>query len=280
VASYRFCRSDDAALLVAAYNACFLPHRPELPELTPERFRAWIRREDLWTSSCMVAHAGDRPVGVLLAAKREQATRILAVGVAPGYEGQGHGKHLLQSLSAKLAILGPPTLLAEVGEADAPALGFLRACGYAETARYHDFTLERPERRAAGHPLVGPLGVEELRDAGAFDDAVPRAWERMPRALLNRRDELSALAVAAGERVEAHLVYHDRADGAREILALASARGEALLGLLLDEAAASAQNALLVPRAHPAEIPYAFLESRGFVRGAPTLGLATTASAA
>ena len=48
MASYRFCRTDDVALLVAAYNRCYRPHFPDEPELTVDAFRLLIRERNLW----------------------------------------------------------------------------------------------------------------------------------------------------------------------------------------------------------------------------------------
>ena len=117
MSSYRFCRTDDMQLLADAYNACYRPHFDGLAEMTVERFKGLIRELDLWCSSCMVAsdEAG-RPIGVLLAGKREQEKEnlIWAVGTHPDHLRQGHARHLMTSLSSKLAILGPPRLLAEL----------------------------------------------------------------------------------------------------------------------------------------------------------------------
>ena len=100
MASYRFCRSDDIALLVEAHNACYRVHFPDLPRLTVEGFKQAIREIDLWTSSCMVALAGADPIAVLLATKREAEALVYRIGVHPDHPRQGHGRHLLSSLAA------------------------------------------------------------------------------------------------------------------------------------------------------------------------------------
>ena len=114
MSSYRFCRTDDIALLVDALNRCWLPYFPDEPPTTPVAFKRSIRDLQVWCSSCMVAFSGGDPIGVLIGAKRSSATLVHRIAVHPDHVRQGHGRHLLDSLGSKLAILGPPRIVAEV----------------------------------------------------------------------------------------------------------------------------------------------------------------------
>src|SRR5262245_769921 len=134
MSSYRFCRTDDIGLLVDALNRCWAPHFPDEPRMTPAAFKRSIRDLQVWCSSCMVAFAGADPIGVLIGAKRPSGTLIHKIAVHPDHLRQGHARHLLDSLSSKLAILGPPRLVAEVPEAFAPACALFSECGYAQGA--------------------------------------------------------------------------------------------------------------------------------------------------
>ena len=69
------------ALLVHAWNTCYRPHFPGLPEWTVDEFKLQIRRRHVWTSSCMVADSGKETIGVLIAAKRDTENLICAVGI-------------------------------------------------------------------------------------------------------------------------------------------------------------------------------------------------------
>ena len=129
MSGYRFCRTDDIELLVDALNRCWSPHFPDQPPVTPAAFKRWIRDLQVWCSSCMVAFAGSAPIGVLIGAKRASATLVHSVAVHPDHVRQGHGRHLLTSLGSKLAILGPPRIVAEVPETLAPARALFSACG-------------------------------------------------------------------------------------------------------------------------------------------------------
>ncbi len=76
--------------------------------MTPAAFKRSIRDLQVWCSSCMVAFSGSDPIGVLIGAKRPSGTLIHKIAVHPEHRRQGHARHLLASLSSKLAILGPP----------------------------------------------------------------------------------------------------------------------------------------------------------------------------
>ncbi|MCA1561307.1 MAG: hypothetical protein LC804_13945 [Acidobacteria bacterium] len=52
---------------------------------------------------------------------------------------QGHGCHLLTSLGSKLALLGPPRMIAEVPETLAPACELFTSCSYLEERVLTDY---------------------------------------------------------------------------------------------------------------------------------------------
>ena len=139
MSAYRFCRTDDIALLVDALNRCWAPYVPGEPAMTPVAFKRLIRDLQVWCSSCMVAFSGSEPIGVLIGAKRASGTLIHTIAVHPDHRRQGHGRHLLASLGSKLAILGPPRLVAEVPETLVPACELFRTSGYAEEALLTDY---------------------------------------------------------------------------------------------------------------------------------------------
>jgi GNAT superfamily N-acetyltransferase len=171
----------------------------------------------------MVAHEGDHPIAVLHACKRPNATLILRLAVHPEHQRCGHGRHLLTSLSSKLAILGPPRLVAEArGDRREDVHAFLRACGYAE-----EMTLTDWVREGAGDtgPLDAwaPVTVDQLLESGAFEDLPDVAWERALPTLLARKDVLQGLAAASAERIEGWALWKEAGDtaevwGARNLI--------------------------------------------------------------
>ena len=88
--AYRFCRSDDIALLTDALNACYVVHFPDQDPLSTGDFKREIRELNVWSSSCMVVSADRDPIGVVTGAKRERETLIHRIGVHPNFLRQGH----------------------------------------------------------------------------------------------------------------------------------------------------------------------------------------------
>lgn len=229
--AYRFCRPDDIPRLVRAVHECFEPHFPDLAPLTVEGFRQEMKEISLWPSNSMLAigadpeiEAGETAVGVLTATKREHEVLITRVGIRPGHQRQGHGSHMLTSLSQKLAVLGPPRLAAEVPTDRPDLLALFEACGYRREATYTDW--RRPPGPApsegVNEDLVFRVGVEELRRAGVFDDellAVPEgvAWERTRETLEARADRLHGFALADSETVGAWLLMLEEPDANPEL---------------------------------------------------------------
>jgi GNAT superfamily N-acetyltransferase len=265
MSSYRFCRTDDIGLLVDALNHCWAPYFPDEPAMTPAVFKRSIRDLQVWCSSCMVAFAGPDPIGVLIGAKRRCSTLVHKIAVHPDHARQGHGRHLLESLGSKLAILGPPRIVAEVPETLAPACGLFDASGYAQEAVLTDYVLPHnqahPQQIAAG--FVIPVTVDDLAANDLLEGTSPHTcWERSVETLTARKGDIAGLALASNERIEASILYME--DG--EILSLRSFIDDdgARLRPLLDQLRAGGTRSLRVPKVHAAEMPEEFLETLGF----------------
>jgi GNAT superfamily N-acetyltransferase len=262
MSAYRFCRSDDIALLVDALNRCWAPYYPDEPPMTPAGFKRWIRDLQVWCSSCMVAFSGPDPIGVLIGAKRPSGTLVHKIAVHPDHRRQGHGRHLLASLGSKLAILGPRRMIAEVPETLAPACGLFSASGYVQEALLTDYVLQ-PENdpREAGHDgrFVIPVTVDDLAANGLLGEADPQVcWQRSVETLTARKDEIAGLAVASDERIEAYVLYVQGG----EIVSLRSLvqDGGARLVQLLVHLRAQGVAASRIPKVHSAEFSRELLE--------------------
>ena len=294
MSSYRFCRTDDVQLLVDALNRCWSPYFADQPAVTPATFKRSIRDLQVWCSSCMVAFQGSDPIAVLIGAKRPSGTLIHKIAVHPDHCRQGHGRHLLTSLSSKLAILGPPSMVAEVPETLAATCGLFTACGYREEAVLTDYILHpaaHTTRRGGARQrdenvvredvgFVIPVTVDDLAANGLLEEAPPSpmasaravdrqvCWERSVETLTARKDDMAGLAVASDERIEAYLLYVERGvgpegDAETEIASLRSLveDGGARLKQLL---ARLDRGTLRFPKVHPAEISKECLETLGF----------------
>ena len=288
MSAYRFCRTDDVQLLVDALNRCWTPSVPGEPPVTAASFKWSIRHLQVWCSSCMVAFSGADPIGVLIGAKRPSGTLIHTVAVHPDHRRQGHGRHLLTSLGSKLAILGPPRIIAEVAEAQAPARALFSACGYVQEATLTDYVWQRDENdqresakerqpvspaseRVGAKPpdlsnaFMMPVTVDDLAANGLLGEGHPQTcWERSIETLTARKEEIAGLAVASDERIEACLLYVNRGEEA-EILSLRSFIEDegARLTQLLSQLRVRATGTVRFPKVHPDEMS----EERGKTLG-------------
>ena len=253
MSSYRFCRTDDIRLLVEAWNRC-------APEggATVDGFKREIRELGVWCSSCMVAFDGADPVGVLIGCKRPPETLVLRLAVHPDHRRRGHARHLLTSLSAKLAILGPPRLVAEIPEANAPARALFQACGWREDARFVDLSFE-PASAQVPAGLVHEANYEEVKDTFASPEG--RAWERTSPTLEARAVRLRGLVVAGAERVDASVLHEGGVAWA--IHYERDAAGEAALRAILGEVARREGRSVSIPAAGNQEIDAARWSSLG-----------------
>jgi GNAT superfamily N-acetyltransferase len=300
MSAYRFCRTDDIGLLVDALNRCWSPYFPDEPPMTPAAFKRSIRDLQVWCSSCMVAFAGSDPIGVLIGAKRPSGTLVHTIAVHPNHRRQGHGRHLLASLGSKLAILGPPRIIAEVPEILGDACELFGASGYVQEALLTDYVLQceenderepANERQRVSHAsgagnrgpssecvggsggakppgldddrFVIPVTVDDLAANDLLGAAHPQlCWERSAETLTARKDDIAGLAVASDERIEAYLLY---AEG-NKIVSLRSfiEDGGSRLKQLLSRLGIGT---FRFSKVHPAEISKECLETLGFRPG-------------
>ena len=268
MSSYRFCRTDDIGLLVDALNHCWSPYFPDQPPMTPAAFKRSIRDLQVWCSSCMVAFQDTDPIGVLIGAKRPSGTLVHRIAVHPDHRRQGHARHLLTSLSSKLAILGPPRLAAEIPEALDAACGLFRTAGYDQEAVLTDYVLEQ-EGQAAGSVegrFVIPVTVDDLVANGLLEDDHPTTcWERSVETLMARKHEIAGLAVASEDRIEAYAMYMP-GESRTEIVSLRSFVEDG--GARLNDAVSRLSiRPLRFAKVHPAEISNGLLGALGFRPG-------------
>jgi GNAT superfamily N-acetyltransferase len=303
VSAYRFCRSDDIGLLVDALNRCWLPYFPDQAAITPAAFKRSIRDLQVWCSSCMIAFSGSDTIAVLIGAKRSSGTLVHKIAVHPDHCRQGHGRHLLASLGSKLAILGPPRIVAEVPETLTPACALLRASGYVQEALLTDYVLEGPavsERSDAARVegFVIPVTIDDLAANGLLGETDRQVcWQRSVETLTARKDDVAGLAVASVERIEAYVLYvnhRDRGSGIRdprvgvgpennaEIVSLRSfiEDGGARLQQLLAQLRAQGVALFRLPKVYPGEISKEWLATLGFRAAGRHLLFAATARSA
>ena len=272
---YRFCRSDDIPLLVAAHNACWVPHFGAESAIGVDDFKRGIRELGLWSSSCMVAFEGDEPIGVLVAAKRDgEANYVHRLAVKPGWERQGHGRHLLTSLVDKAAILGPARVVAEIAAESTAARRFFERSGFVEEARYADFVLDAAAGASeARGDLVVTITYDELAESVVLADG-RRAWRRTRAALRARAAELEGLCGRdrphRGASPDGAGARWNRTRGGRD----RGRKQSATLGGAGDARGARLSRGvrLRIPTIAEDELPFATLAALGFHRANETIG--------
>src|SRR5262245_12376974 len=212
----------------------------------------------------MVAFSGSDPIGVLIGAKRPAGTLVHKIAVHPDHLRQGHAHHLLESLGSKLAILGPPRIVAEVPETLGPACGLFSTSGYDQEALLTDYVLQRENVEAADTGrFVIPVTVDDLAANGLLGETHPQAcWERAIETLTARKGDIAGLAVASDERIEAYLLYTK--EGEVTALRTLVEDGGARLRQLLGRLSAGGGGTVRFPKVHPEEIASELLETLGF----------------
>jgi hypothetical protein len=243
--------------------------------MTAQAFKRSIRDLQVWCSSCMVAFAGPDPIAVLIGAKRPSATLIHKIAVHPDHRRQGHGRHLLTSLGSKLAILGPPRMVAEVPVAFSEARALFSTAGYVEEATLTDYVLADQTSSQTGadlprsHPedlhgrLLIPVTVDDIAANDLLTgESTTLCWSRSLETLTARKDDIAGLAVASDERLEAYVLH--LADGEIASLRTFVEDGGLRLRQLLTRLRARGSEALRLPKVHPAEISSDLLDAIGF----------------
>jgi hypothetical protein len=236
--------------------------------MTAARFKRSIRDLQVWCSSCMVAFSGSDPIAILIGAKRPSGTLVHKIAVHPDHRRQGHARHLLTSLGSKLAILGPPRIMAEIPETLAPVRELFSASGYTEEAVLTDYVLRSgsPERTPQGGTgFVVPVTVDDLAANGLFEDT-PACWERSMETFTARKDDIAGLAVASDERIEAYLLYvMDEPSGTTDIVSLRCFVDDdgARLRQLLSRLRAQGTSTVRFPKVHSREMSKESLEALG-----------------
>jgi hypothetical protein len=176
-------------------------------------------------------------------------------------------------------------MIAEVPDALAPACELFSASGYVQEALLTDYVWQEEDRHNDAPRVDGtfviPVTVDDLAANGLFAEADPSTpprnvraagvpgqvcWEHSVETLTARKDEITGLAVASDERIEAYLLYLTSEEGTPEIVSLRSFiddRG-ARLGQLLSRIRAQGMSTIRFRKVHSAEFTNGFLEAFGF----------------
>ena len=104
-----------------------------------------------------------------------------------------------------------------------------------------------------------PVTVDDLAANGLLENPPPTCWQRSVETLMARKDEMTGLAVATDERIEAYLLYIED-----EVLALRSLVEDR--GARLSQLLSHVQFAVRLPKVHLGEVLDELLVTLGFRR--------------
>ncbi|MFU8765042.1 MAG: peptidase C39 family protein [Haliea sp.] len=123
----------DLEALLAIETACFSSDR-----LSRRSFKRWLRRTDC---VFLVARDGAALAGYCLVLLRRgtRLARLYSLAVAPGYQGLGLARRLLQQAERDTRTTGALYLRLEVASSNSAAIALYRQLGYAQFGLYHDY---------------------------------------------------------------------------------------------------------------------------------------------
>jgi hypothetical protein len=200
-------------LLVKAVNSCIEPFASgSTKPFSADDYKQLASEQDLWSSSCIVALEKDKEdvVAVILGCKRAEQTFLLGAGIR---EDQAAGSHLpamLESLHSKFAILGPPTLRAEVSAGDSVALGLFKEAQYQIKAGFSDWIFESSSSNAAAENEQLPIdaiGIDDLLELNLLDLTKQRSWYRSIKSLRNSSERIKGLGIVGSDTIESFILY-------------------------------------------------------------------------
>jgi len=179
-------------------------------------------------------------------------------------------------------------MIAEVPETSAASCALFSASGYVQEARLTDYVLDataqtsRREgtREESALGFVIPVTVDDLVANGLLGTADPKVcWERSIETLAARKDEITGLAIASDERIEAYLLYAEHGAEGTEIMSLGSLieDGGTRLAQLFAQLRTRGMGPCRIPKVHQEEISTECLENLGFRAAGGHLLYAATA---
>lgn len=297
MASYRFCRPDDIPQLIEAFNDLYRPYFASPHSLNPESlpwdlnlFKQAMHEYELWAGYSMLALHGTQKIGVLSCLKREDAIFIYRIAIHPGHLRQGHGSHLLQSIQQKTAILAPGIPLRAEAFDTPSTVSFFNKNGYELVSIYTDFSLGicRESLKTAIQSTslpselskyIVPIHVSDVVEESFFQRAAKLSFLRQARTLQRQARHLKGYGISGPDGFLAYAFTLERPSFQRtEILGFGchpSFKIETAVLCLLShiEQSLPLTHALSFPRLSDSEIPFSFLTSLGFQRGASFHGM-------
>jgi ribosomal protein S18 acetylase RimI-like enzyme len=145
------CSEEIADALTHCFQGYLFPFR-----MTPERYEARFRTENLDPFASRLYFRNDSPAGIVMIARRGWTSRLAAMAIAPSFRGRGLGQHLMRIAIREAKDRGDRSMLLEVFEQNPAAVALYKKLGF------------RPIRR-----LIGYDWKPNLKSSGALVEMDP-----------------------------------------------------------------------------------------------------------
>lgn len=144
-----------AEIMTACFEGYVVPQA-----INGEMFNSRFRRESLDLRASRVFMESERPVALILVARRGWTARIAAMGIVPAHRAQGLGRVALGAVIGDLRRLGDRRLLLEVIATNEPAIRLYRSLGFATRRRLIGY--RRPADAEAPSTVADLFEVDPL----------------------------------------------------------------------------------------------------------------------
>ncbi|MFC4172518.1 GNAT family N-acetyltransferase [Microvirga sp. GCM10011540] len=136
-----------AEIMTAYFEGYVIPQA-----ISGEMFNARFRRESLDLRASRVLVESDRPVALIVVARRGWTARIAAMGIIPSHRARGLGRAALSEVINDLRRLGDRRLILEVIDTNEAAIRLYSSLGFETRRRLIGY--RRPADVAAPPPVV------------------------------------------------------------------------------------------------------------------------------
>jgi ribosomal protein S18 acetylase RimI-like enzyme len=257
-----FTTSALAEIMTACFEGYVVPQA-----VTGEMFNARFRRESLDLYSSRVLVEGERPIAIVLVARRGWTARIAAMGIVPAHRSRGLGQLALREVMADLRRLGDRRLLLEVIDTNEPAVRLYRRLGFEVRRRLIGY--RRPAGSAASRTVADLVAIDPLAIARrvAEDGTPDLPWIMAPETLAAAAAPARGLALAGEAFAIVEPAPQPSSLALRTLVVARQARGRGLgRAMICALAAAYPEQDLLISANFPEDLAPGFMTHMGFER--------------
>ncbi|NBJ09322.1 GNAT family N-acetyltransferase [Microvirga arsenatis] len=251
-----------AEIMTACFEGYVVPQT-----VNGEMFNARFRRESLDLRASRVLMEGERPVALILVARRGWTARIAAMGIVPSHRARGLGRSALGEVIDDLRGLGDRRLVLEVIDSNEPAIRLYSSLGFRTRRRLIGY--RRPAGPEASPPMADLVEVDPLIVARRVAEEGPPdlPWIMAPETLAAGAAPARGLSLAGEAFAIVEPVPQPSGLALRTLVVSRNARGRGLGEAMIRAlAAAHPGQDLLISANFPEDLVPGFMVRMGFDR--------------